>query len=488
MRIIGWTKEGWSPRLATEEDHTRHKAVRPAYNSVSGSFQSNHTDEFTLFNRISENIQTGIPQEAIDALPPNLRMLYETDGRFFVGNYGVLRKVDEIEQALDYQDWGLDSGDLEEKDQNLSDEGTALETMHQEQQRLADVIICHYESLIEEAEKTDNLIAREILVDECAAELLLIPSDKNFMYSLNSRFTALGFAGPKQMVQAADKSRFNEMSEAAQQRRVTFERLFTELGFCKKKTQIYGVPKKEGKETIWEGGFFSHAREDYFKDKAIVVKWSQEAKEEARFKLIKEWRASDNPMHDEETLRQELYWRFDREQTTTPAQFSTGNDGKKKLLKDERRTKPSKWDNDKSRAYLEMSMTMGQWKAIYQLKDILIHKIDINYRKDNDCEAALQVLREDYDSIQTIDDLAQYISMAQNRKWLTRPSIVATYQDVAKCKGELIPVTRHKTIQVPTNVFEPSLIDRISTGDEFRWKRSVRDLAKELTAKEKKKE
>lgn len=502
MNIIGWSKEGLKARPATQEDIDRHNLsrVRSSYDSESGNFESKHTGEFALFGAIGEEIQAGSPQTAIDALPANLRVLYETDGRFFVGNYGVFRKLDGIETVLD-SDWGSDHDDADQDGQDiLPDEGTALDTMHKEQERLAECITHSYETQIEEAEELNDFTLRDILIEKCATELLNIPDDKKLMYSLNSTFCALGYNGPKEVVQTVDKSQFSAMAESAEERRQNFEALFQELGFCRKKTQIYGVPTKvpdwpmnvlevmvyreEGvilrPKTEWVGGFLNDIRERYFKDKAIVVAWSEEARQKARFQFIKEFRASENPMHCEETLRQELYWRFDRQQKVTEAVITRTPSGHVELEKDRRVTKASKWENDRSTAFLEMFMTMGQWKAIYQLKDILIRRIDLNYTKDSDCNAALIILRDEFDAIETSQELGEYIARATKREWLYEMSVQKEYDDTIIVAGKPKIITRKKMFKKPTNIFKPSLIDRISTTDEFRWRRAVRALAKKL--------
>lgn len=502
MHIIGWSKNGLAKRPATKEDIKRlaYSRERIPYDSFSGSINSNHKGEFALFGEISENIQAGTPQTAIDALPSNLRDLYCTNGRFFVGDYAVFRKIDEIEQVLD-SDWGSDSDDLKEEGEDfLPDEGSALEMMHNEQRRQADVVVHSYESQIEEAEELGDYTARDILIEKCATELLLIPDDKTLMYSLNSAFCGLGYNGPKEVSQTVDKSQFSDMVEAAELRRTTFEDEFFKLGLCRKKTQIYGV-RYEVQETpmsileamiwqeegvairpknVWIGGYLSTIREQYFKDKQIVIDWSKEAKQKARKAFLEEFRASDNPMHCEESLRQELYWRFDRNGKTTFPEFYTDRDGEIQLDKDKKVTKPSKWDNDKAKAFLKMSMTMGQWRAIYQLKDILIRRIDLNYNEDKDRDLAISVLREEFDEIESSEDLGDYVQRANKREWLQEITSDRTYDDLIVVKGENKNIKRTNFGSRPTYTFRPSLIDRISTGDEFRWKRSVRELARKL--------
>ena len=482
MHIIGWSKDGMVSRPATKEDIERlhYSRMRPSYDSVSGFVSSNHKEEFALFNRISENIQAGTPQDAIDALPANLRMLYDTNGRFFVGNYGVFRRIDEIEQALD-GDYGSDREDLKDED-IIPDENSAFDIMRKEQQRLADVITNNYETQIAIADESGDNVLKDILIEQCAAELLNIPSENAMMFSINSAFCNIGYTGPKEVVETVDKSFYSDMSEAAQERKERFEELFLELSLCRKKTQIYGIPVEEDGKTNWKGGFLNKIREFYFRDKNIVIAWSDEKKAEARRAFIKQFRASDNPMHCEETLRQELYWRFDRVSEIKYPEFLVDEFGKKILDKDKKVTKPSKWDNDRSKAFLEMSMTMGQWKAIYQLKDLLIHRIDLNYNEDKDRNIAIAILREEFDKIETCDDLAEHIKMANKRDWEYEISVERTYDDVITTpKGEKKLFNRKNFSKRDTHVFKPSLIDRISTADEFRWKRSVRTLAKELT-------
>lgn len=479
MRIIQWTKEGWTPRIATTEEVKNRNSIRPTYEPISSSMQNNETGEFKLFKNITDKIQAGVPQSEIDALPANLRMLYETNGRFFVGSYGVFKKQDPIEQVYESKEWGNDKDDnIDLEDENLEDESMVMETMHNEQQRLAESIMSSYQSEIDEADLNGDSTLCEVLKDQCVAELRNISTDKEYMYSINSRFCGYGYSSPKQKVDTVYKNTSNEMGDAADKRKQNFEELFKELSFCREKFQIYGRPTKEGNS--WVGGIMNKVRDLYFQDKALIVEWSEEARLKARKEFVSEWRS--NPTKDEESLRQELYWRFDRSQSVQPAKLLVDKEGETKLLKDEYRTKASKWENDKSKAYLQMYMTMGQWKAFYQLKDLLIKRIDLNYKEDSDRDIAINILRDEFKSIETSEDLAEYIKRANHRVWETKQITSRTYKDTYNFKGRPKQITRKKIVNIQSYVFQPSLVDRISTKDELRWKKAIQFTAKKLVS------
>lgn len=460
LRVKTWTKDGWKTKV-TEPVVTDNP--RP-YHEIKDNNTNQNYGMYAMLAEINDKIQAGNPSTEVDNLPQNIRRMYEENGPIFLGDYGVYRKLDESEQADIYQEWGL----YDEDSDDYVNNNNASDLVFAEQNYIYD----RQESILNTAEDDEN-------------DILSVMTEAEMSYQVNQSYIenvvkaatsdTEGYRTPKERVDNIEKVYYNTNTISAHEREERFKELFQELCFCKTKKDIWGVPSEELDGTVsFSGGFMEKVREFYNADKDIIKKWSDKAKETAKRDFIKSFRAKRKELGDcnynEERLRKALYMKFDKEQQSHSIKLGVG-------VEEVKASPGSQWDIDKTKAYQNLYLTKAQWNALYKMKDILIERIDMDYKNNKNRDSVLQELRNGYVEIKTLEDLRDYVSSAVHRKWkFNKTKIKGTYTDESGKERKIIKSDN-------AYEFEPSLIDQISIKDEFRWKRGVRQLGKKLEAK-----
>ena len=457
LQVKSWTKDGWVTKI-TEPVVINN----PRPFNESTDYQNNNYGEYALLSNISEKIQAGNPQEEIDKLPNNLRRIYEENGRIYMGDYGVYAKLDVSEQVDDYQEYGIYSEDSDEYEskEDIKDLVFAEENYNFERK----------ESTLLAAEDSDN-------------DILSVMTEEEMSYSVNQDYITNvlessysdieGYRAPKERVLNVDKKWFNNSIISSCEREERFEELFQELCFCKTKKDIWGTPNEELDGSVtFSGGFMEKIRPYYNADKEIIKKWSYESKTIARRNFIKEFRGkrkeSNSSKYNEEKLRKALYAKFDMA-TQDPSIIN--NEGELSVTKS---SQGSEWNINRTKAYQELYLTKSQWNAIYKMKDIILSRIDMNFKSNSNRDKVIQELRDGWKEIKTREDLLDYVSNAVHRKWTYKKTTVS---------GEIVSkkdINRKRFSSLNIYEFKPSLIDQISIQDEFNWKLGIRKMGRAL--------
>jgi hypothetical protein len=465
-----WTKYGWVMIPTTE--NLQQSVFNTRKNPYGQDFEpKTKTNFFHLYQEINENIQAGTPSSIIDELPSSYRQLYQDTDRLYVTKNAnaVLLSEDESEQQ--------NLGSFEEdKDGHIDIELRKLETeglvswestqeyslfepILLEQRRRNEQILEDYEELIETSESNGDFDLTEFYVQSCINDLeSKVPTVKEFGYMLDSGITGKGYKSPNKSYKRVDSDWENSASLFADAREKTFDTLFHEVKMCTSKIEIWGTPikDKEGKVSF-SGGIMEKIRLHYHEDKEIREKWTEEKRKIARFKFISDWREQfeeelktrGTTLKDEESLRRKLWIHFDT--VYSPSKIEMDLLGKPKLIKG---TPNSIWENNKQKDFQSLYLTKGQWKAIFQMRDIIIHRIEMDKKGfDEKREKAITALRESFSSIKTIEDLQDHVRDAHQRRWNKKE-------------------------------FSLTLIDQISIKDEEKWILAIRKLGRELTKKQ----
>jgi hypothetical protein len=260
------------------------------------------------------------------------------------------------------------------------------------------------------------------------------------------------------------------------------------MAFCKTKINVWGKPENHPDGTVtFHGGIMNKLRPLYNEDKTLREQWGKDAKEEAEKAFARKWRAdfeeevkkTGHSTKDEESLRQNIYFRFIR--TARPEEYKVLDNGKIDVTYGR---KASFWDQDKQKAFCNLHLTYEQWSAIYKMKDIVLNRIKLNKETTDDQDLALAELRGKFREITSLDDLKDYVRWAKHRTWIKK---VSSDSKSVKKVVKLADGTEKKTwathrLYRQTYEFELSLIDRISINNEIKWEAAVREKGRKLIA------
>jgi len=498
--ITTWTKHGWITIPANEQDIRRSAKIHRPYGSNHRESSDRVPTYFSPIDTVTDAIQAGIPNLEIDKLPPSIRRMYQETERFFMTNNAIMisNSPEEAAKDNDYGSFQEESDAVVEEMKKLEDSGLVVweekfnenevrSALYEEQIRQRDLIIDEYSGLIEDAEEYGDQQAADIYALRCVEELRELPDEKQLTYRLNSQFTGKGYTSPKKKYRLVERRFESDFSAYADARRQLFEELFYDISFCRTKKEIWGVPENhEDGSVTFTGGIAGRLHELYFEDKALREKWNEEAKVKAERDFIHEWRAAfisdpklngkPNPLKDEESLVQNLYFRFRR--VSKPEKMTIV--GKKVVVEDKR--KPSFWDQDKQKAFCKLNLTLDQWSAIYRMRDIVLARIKLNTVSTPEREHALAILRDEFRKVETLYGLQMYVRMAKKRTWIKKlnGNPVEFTKQVKLADGSVVDAIGKHYLYKDTCEFKPSLIDQISIDDEIRWEAAVRAKGKAL--------
>jgi len=455
-----WTKRGWERRAEVYTD------VRPKVSRWVNHNQNDYisSKEMKLIKETDEAIQTEGKLSAIDKLPGTLKDLLYHSHVWYIRNNKLFKAVDEITQAKEYDNWGIDLTERD-KDERSSLVRRLLEDTGQIQPdddlldscsadlpdgtvSLAPAI--DYNASIEDFEEDDDCdddiyvpnrtesvptFDEQVLSDlreghtEEEIEKLITPE---LTYSLNSPYTGFGYITPRRQYSYIHQDIVSPATEAAYERETFFHDVMAEakdmdssesLGTGKNyisKVQI-AFPSSRKIEIVKHTGMYGRIAGMYQHDKELVLSWTEEARQAARADFIRKYRSK---CQDEEKLRMLLWVNFDsRESDSTPAIYNEAG----KLVREGIKFKDSQWYRDRTEALQDLFLRREHWDAIYAQLETQRKRIQLNFHPTEEHKATMELLRKWFRHIKDLDDLGRYrhwassqipyISIEDEHKW-----------------------------------------------------------------------
>ncbi len=306
-----------------------------------------------LLNQIQEAVGVGQPHAVVDQLPQSLRQLYQDTDFHIVGNR-VFKKKDPIIEALE-GDAGTDAMDADEETvQDLMKEwgsrndiiGWLQEHGHEIELRSDPEDALNYADrglteLPGESQESEFINSIDDPISKSDMSILQLLDTE----SLNSPFCGLGYRAPR------DKYGFCALE---------YRSMWSEAKAARDRR--FGDIKAEAKDLDRESSvsaFLEQIRDDYYDDKRLRSRWNREAFEEDRSLYMNSLRRQKL---DEETIRRKLWAAFDRIACITPAIFVDGQMVKKRYIQ-----KDSFWNQARSEALQELTLTTPQWTEVYNI-------------------------------------------------------------------------------------------------------------------------
>lgn len=536
--VYSWGLFGWCKKEVQDEDITQLNCIKNRnYEQPEFSFRGGH-DDVALIRQIQEGIQTGSAFDAIDKLPGMLRILLESSECWHISSENLYKVVDPITQAKCYGEWGNDLSEADNPSKSHARaylEAVGIAPVLDNSDVMGDVIEAHdaethivkncrtdlsidwisedeeegensqedsftpvvielegeTKKLYEEAHQryinrlitSNNSREREIALLLFEQELDASPEfNAQLTLRMDSPFFVDGYQQPRRRHEFIYIEQESPVSIAAQAREKLFFDLFAEASFCRSKEDLYGPVDTFGMHGSSKG-FYAQIRQMYKHDRELNAEWSIEdrtdkngeviksAFNKARENFIISWRKDNTG--DEESLRQALWFMFDRVQEEVPAEYEDG-----RLVSSHRSYKDSNWRQKRTQAMTELNLTVAQWNAIYTLCDLINKRIEMNGKKDKEEEETIKQLREQFNKIETLDDLSLYRRWAEKRRWIYKKVILKEWRDR---KG----VQRTSYKKVNTYKFIPSRLDKLSMSNTSKWWKSILRKERELQLKEK---
>lgn len=568
MKSYSWTSKGWQKKEIEQSIVNGYKKrISRLYTTVAENNEANENTNvgiFALGNQINNSFEK---ESAIDSLPQNLRDIYQSNDRFFWGDYGMFHNIDPIEQVLLYHDWGTDKEDPLHDNNDIEDIDISPETIRKEKERIIENYISNGNTLSQMAEESseEENIQSEILSEALDNEVISVSEEGEWcLDEHHSRDPNEGYNQPKQIVHGVDKAYYSIGAIMAEERKERFDKLFLDISLCKNKRQLYGITNDKIEESLCKidgidsaklvrnqkeiicyvvsnldvkstlkelqseslkqsildydttntgrttntsiyniicetidefiyvesipvyldndfffiGGIMNKVHYHYNKDKELKSNWSLEEKQKQRFEFICKWRDDFNngeKLKDEESLRKELYFRFDRAANETHDIVHNN-----KLIEKKKVTKACLWEQNKARTLNDLYLTSNQWKAIFKIKDVIVAQIEANNKTSEVRDQAIETLRIMFNEIKDKKELEEYIRLAKHREWNKESKTIGVYDETYISNGKEKVRTRKRVVQYPNYDFQPSLLDKISANDKFNWERSIVKLARKL--------
>lgn len=300
------------------------------------------------------------------------RQMYECSDWMFYRNL-LLKKKDPIEQALDGDaghDWT--EGDLPEVLEKLQNNPAAIEWLLKSEMK------SDYELNDEDAiaHSEFNLKGLVNYGDDDLEENGEV--DEEFDTSNFSIINEIdvGYTPPRDKYVAVERTWRVSYKEAAERRARYFKQLLDEIHRMGSQTKLVDVQAKNLGEEVEM--FIDRIREAYAEDKKICDEWNDKEKTFYRNMYTHFMRRQGL---DEEEIRRNLYYAFDRVRRETWDVFTNGKfyktyyhrpnqktlDYYGSIAVQGKMTKPSFWDKCKSNEFTKLTLTMRQWGQVYEV-------------------------------------------------------------------------------------------------------------------------
>ncbi len=563
---LTWTKRGWERRalLPKEIKQINHPQARLACSTEQIDSLPSFSD-LSQFATVNEGIQIGLHQDKVDALPSGITAIWQDPDTWYIpkGGQRLFKVIDPITQAQS-GNWGSDSDDKDIIVNDTSDSSlisyiekfgvlspeliiednidimgvfveydsqvlnaspfrretfSPFETISKDVSLMLDLSSETKELFTQKTKefnqqlaKSKNKVERARIVKQKERVLNQVITAENTL-KLDSPLCSAGYYSPKTTYQFIPIQRDSDLTIAAQARKELFFTTFSRITDCRTKKDLYGpviaiTPthfKRDFSKGAWD---FIHKM--YQHDSVLRTKWSMQERKDsqgnkipsafeiARNSFLKKCRTENL---DEETIRKNLWNQFDRTQKEVSARRNEAG----RIVQPSRKQKDSWWKQQRTRALKELFLTYAQWQSIFKMKDIVLHKMELNQRLDEEALKAQIALREDFNQIETLDDLHQHKAWAEKRNFLSKTEVIPElYEDTKycpKCNEVLIKekgnynfflrcvdypkcnysqALPQKKIVYDSFDFTLSVIDNISSYNEMRWLKTLAKKERQL--------
>lgn len=486
MYVSKWTKNGWKKfQVPTEERKVYKNRIFHTHEDFNMS-NMRISPELKMLQRVQEQIQIGIPFQALDELPTSLQYLIRSPYEWHINKTGnkLFRIVDPITQVVEFDEYGTDIYDrddefdnqpsigelyFEERIESLMslkdlEEGKTFNNsfipqLSEEQEEKIEEIKDRYAILIHEATNKEEKNKLQKWLEQEIDEIIT-PELTN---RIDSSFCGYGYSAPQRKYTFIHTEQQSDISDAAQQRERFFYSKFAEIASCSSMQELHGpLTIGEDGKRCRVGGYYASIKGMYEHDRDLGRKWSIHNKLDAkgniitlsaynkqRKELIEKLRNNNT---DEETIRKTLWSEFDKRKGVKESTYSM--DGE--LLKASKSWKDSRWIKQRTQALTDLFMTKAQWNAIYKIMTLVKYRIKLNTSKCETQDKAIKILKLGFERIRTLSDLNRYRHWAEKRHFIYNGN-KNTYE------------------------FKKSLVDCLSINNEHRWWTKVIHTKKKLT-------